>query len=214
MLKIHEIYQSIQGESSLMGMPCVFVRLAGCPLRCRYCDTPQAWNEEAGRAMSIDETMEEVSRFALPLVLVTGGEPLAQAACIDLLQALVEAKFNVQLETSGAYDIAPVPPSVQKILDIKTPGSGEVERNLWSNLALLQEHDEIKFVLRDREDYLWCRQKIESDLPDTPADILLSPAWGELEAAELAAWILEDRLPVRLNLQLHKIIWGDDACGV
>ncbi len=214
MLYIHEIYQSIQGESSLAGVPCTFVRLAGCSLRCTYCDTPQAWRPDAGTAMSVDEVLAKVADYAPSLVLVTGGEPLEQAECIDLLKALVIRKYNVQLETSGAFDISDVPPSVQKILDIKAPSSGEQQRHLWGNLALLQEHDEIKFVLRDRNDYEWCKERIEADLPDTPAEILLSPVWGELDAADLVAWMLEDQLPVRLNLQLHKIIWGANATGV
>lgn len=214
MLYVHEIYQSIQGESSLAGMPCVFIRLAGCPIRCSYCDTPQAQGFDAGKEMSVDAITEAVARFSESLVLVTGGEPLAQPSTIELLKKLVELNHNVQLETSGTYDVSSVPPSVQKILDIKTPASGEVERNHWPNLALLQEHDEIKFVVVNREDYEWCKQVIEEQLPDTPARILLSPAFAQLPAADLCAWMLEDQLPVRLNIQLHKYIWDSDATGV
>ncbi|MDQ6976450.1 MAG: radical SAM protein [Mariprofundaceae bacterium] len=214
MLKVYEIYQSIQGEGSQAGMPCVFIRLAGCPLRCSYCDTPQALSPDSGELMSIDTIVDTVMGYLPSLILVTGGEPLAQPECIALLQHLVELRYHVQLETSGAFDITDTPPSVQKILDIKTPASGQEEQNLWGNLALLQEHDEIKFVLANRDDYLWCKKIIEDRLPDTPASILLSPVYNMLQASDLCAWMLEDHLPVRLNMQLHKIIWGGDAVGV
>jgi len=213
-LRVHEIYQSIQGESSLAGVPCIFIRLAGCPLRCIYCDTPQALSATSGTSMSVDEVIEAIAPYQHSLVLVTGGEPLTQPDCIPLLQRLIELRHTVQIETSGALDVSNIPPSVQKILDIKTPGSGEESRNLWENLALLQQHDEIKFVLTSREDYLWCKGIIEDRLPDTPAAILLSPAHGQLQASDLCEWILADHLPVRLNMQIHKIIWGADASGV
>jgi 7-carboxy-7-deazaguanine synthase len=164
--------------------------------------------------MSVDQVIEAIAPYPQSLVLVTGGEPLAQADCIALLERLIELHLTVQVETSGAFDVSNVPPSVQKVLDIKTPGSGEETRNLWANLALLQGHDEIKFVLTSREDYLWCKEIIEERLPDTPATILLSPAYGQLQPADLSAWILADNLPVRLNMQIHKIIWGADVSGV
>jgi len=214
LLKIHEIYQSIQGEGSQAGMPCIFIRLAGCPLRCGYCDTPEALTASSGHSMSIDAIIHAVADYSSSLILVTGGEPLAQPQCIELLQALVALRYHVQLETSGAFDVTDTPPAVQKILDIKTPASGEAEKNLWCNLSLLQEHDEIKFVIANRDDYLWCKEIIEDRLPDTPASILLSPVYNQLQPSDLCAWMLEDHLPVRLNMQLHKIIWGENATGV
>ena len=196
-------------------MPCTLVRLAGCPLRCRYCDTPHAWSFERGTDMDIDAVVADIERRNRPLVLVSGGEPLAQAGCLDLLAALVETGRLIQLETSGAFDIADVPAGVRRILDLKTPGSGEMEKNLIGNLALLTGGDEIKFVITGRHDYEWARAMIaEQALADLNLPILLSPAWGEIEAAELAQWLIEDRLPVRLHLQQHKHIWGGEAKGV
>ncbi|MDX8398349.1 MAG: radical SAM protein [Mariprofundaceae bacterium] len=214
MIKVHEIYQSIQGESTLVGMPCTFVRLAGCPLRCSYCDTEQALSFDSGAGMPITEILAQVEAFANPLVLVTGGEPLAQKNCIQLLQALCDTGITVQLETSGALDVMAVPSSVRKVMDIKTPSSGEVKRNRWENLQYLQKHDEIKFVLSDRADFEWCKQVIEQRLNDASAVILLSPCWDKLSAADLCAWILEDNLPVRMQLQMHKVIWGAEKTGV
>jgi len=214
MINIHEIYQSIQGESTLAGMPCTFIRLAGCPLRCVYCDTLQAIPFDSGKSMTIDDVLAQVKVWANPLVLVTGGEPLAQKNCLILLQELVASNVIVQLETSGALDISAVPTAVRKVLDIKTPGSGEEKRNRWGNLQYLQAHDEIKFVLKDRLDYDWCQRVIKEYLQDTPATILLSPCWGELDAEDLCAWILQDKLDVRMQLQMHKVIWGAERTGV
>jgi len=214
MINIHEIYQSIQGESTLVGMPCTFVRLAGCPLRCVYCDTEQALAFDSGKAMAIEDVLRQVKDLDNPMVLVTGGEPLAQKKSIVLLQKLCEISPIVQLETSGALDISAVPMAVRKVMDIKTPASGEVKRNRWENLQYLQKHDEIKFVLSGREDYEWCKQVIAERLQDCSATLLLSPCWGALAAADLSAWILEDKLPVRMQLQMHKVIWGADKTGV
>jgi len=214
MLNIHEIYQSIQGESTLVGMPCTFVRLAGCPLSCGYCDTAQAIPFDSGQASTMHSIVEKVQAMGNPLVLVTGGEPLAQKGCIKLLEQLCAVIPIVQLETSGALDISAVPITVRKVVDIKTPGSGEVQRNRWQNLQYLHAHDEIKFVLTSRDDYDWCKQVIQERLQDTSATILLSPSWGEQSAADLSAWILEDKLPVRMQVQMHKVIWGAEAIGV
>jgi len=213
-MNIHEIYQSIQGESTLAGMPCTFVRLAGCPLRCTYCDTLQAIPFDSGSSMSIEDVLAQVKVLANPLVLVTGGEPLAQKSCIELLQKLLAMGVMVQLETSGALDIRSVPVAVRKVVDIKTPASGEEKRNRWENLPYLHDHDEIKFVLKDRADYLWAKRVIHERLADMRATILLSPCWGELNPEDLCAWILDDKLPVRMQLQMHKVIWGADKTGV
>jgi len=214
MINIHEIYQSIQGESTLAGVPCTFVRLAGCPLRCSYCDTLQAIPFDSGNSMPIDDVLVQVKQWNNPLVLVTGGEPLAQKSCIDLLQKLLATGVMVQLETSGALDISTVPVAVRKVLDIKSPASGEEKRNRWENLQYLQTHDEIKFVLNDEADYLWAKRVIAERLQDTPATILLSPCWGALSPEDLCAWILDDKLPVRMQLQMHKVIWGAEKTGV
>ena len=214
MLNIYEIYQSVQGESTLAGMPCTFVRLAGCPLRCDYCDTLQAIPFDSGKAMSLDDIVKAVQAFHHPLVLVTGGEPLAQKACVQLLQKLCDVISVVQLETSGALDVSSVPSSVRKIIDVKTPGSGEEKRNRWHNIQFLQVHDEVKFVLTSRCDYEWAREIVHQHFQDTAATLLFSPAWGVLDAADLCAWMLEDQLPVRLQLQMHKVIWGAEKTGV
>jgi len=214
MLNIHEIYTSVQGESTLVGMPCTFVRLAGCPLRCTYCDTLQAIPFDSGQSMSLDDIVKRVQSFSTPLVLVTGGEPLAQKHCVPLLESLCEFMPIVQLETSGAVDVSKVPVKVRKIIDIKTPGSGEVERNRWSNLDYLQAHDEIKFVLTSRADYEWSRELLKTRLQHVDSSILFSPAWGQVHASDLCAWILEDGLSVRLQVQMHKVIWGAETTGV
>lgn len=214
MINIHEIYQSIQGESTLAGMPCTFVRLAGCPLRCTYCDTLQAIPFDSGEGMAIEDVVAQVSAWENPLVLVTGGEPLAQRTCIKLLQKLLATGAIVQLETSGALDISAVPIAVRKVLDIKTPGSGEEKRNRWENLQYLQAHDEIKFVLTNQADYVWAKRVIEERLKDASATILLSPCWGTLNSEDLCTWVLQDKLPVRMQLQMHKVIWGADKTGV
>lgn len=207
MLRITEIFYSLQGETSRMGLPTVFVRLTGCPLRCGYCDTGYAFS--GGKSMSISEIMGEVASFSPRYVTVTGGEPLAQADSLVLLAALCDRGYSVSLETSGALDIARVDARVSRIVDIKTPGSGEVEKNHWNNLAYLTSHDEIKFVLCDRADYDWARQKLLKLKLDVICPVLFSPAYGQLVPADLAAWILQDQLPVRLQLQLHKLLWGE-----
>lgn len=196
-------------------MPCTFVRLAGCPLRCSYCDTPQALASDSGTLMAIEDIVQEVIDRKRPLVLVTGGEPLVQRNCLALLQALEPLDCEVQLETSGAFSIALVPASIRRIVDIKTPGSGEAARNKLENIPLLHTGDEIKFILCSRQDYEWSRAFItEYQLERQDCAILFSPAWGLLSAADLSQWILQDQLPVRMQVQLHKVIWGAEATGV
>lgn len=207
-LRITEIFLSLQGETSKVGVPTVFVRLTGCPLRCHYCDTAYAFS--GGEQRSLESILAQVRDYGVSDVTVTGGEPLAQPGCIELLRLLSDAGFKVSLETSGALDVAQVDSRVSKILDLKTPASGEVARNLWSNLAHCGPGDQIKFVLCDRADYDWARLKCdEHGLFSGPCEVLFSPSWQVLDATELAGWILADRLPVRLQLQLHKILWGD-----
>ncbi len=209
-LRVTEIFYSLQGETSTTGLPTVFVRLTGCPLRCTYCDTEYAFY--GGERIPLDTVLEAVASHRPRYVTVTGGEPLAQPACLVLLSALCDAGYRVSLETSGALDVAAVDPRVAVILDIKTPGSGEVGRNLWSNIALLKARDEVKFVLCDRRDYDWARMKLdELGLGKTDCEILFSPSQGQLSPRELADWILADHLPVRIQLQLHKQVWGDVA---
>ena len=206
-LRITEIFYSLQGETSRVGLPTVFVRLTGCPLRCTYCDTAYAFT--GGQSMALPEIMEQVQRYSTRYVTVTGGEPLAQKNSLPLLRMLCDAGYHVSLETSGALDVSAVDKRVMKILDIKTPASGEVEKNLWSNLELLSAHDEIKFVLCDEADYIWARKiLLEQNLAASCA-VLFSPAQGQLQPAELADWILRDALPVRLQVQLHKLLWGN-----
>jgi len=206
-LRITEIFYSLQGETSRVGLPTVFVRLTGCPLRCTYCDTAYAFT--GGQSMTLQEVMKQVQGNSTRYVTVTGGEPLAQKNCLPLLRMLCDAGYHVSLETSGALDVSAVDKRVMKILDIKTPASGEAEKNLWSNLDLLSAHDEIKFVLCDEADYLWAREiLLEKNLAARCA-VLFSPAQGQLQPAELADWILRDTLPVRLQVQLHKLLWGN-----
>lgn len=208
-LRISEIFYSIQGETSRVGLPTVFVRLTGCPLRCTYCDTSYAFS--GGQFMAIAEILAEVASHPARYVTVTGGEPLAQKNCLHLLRALCDAGYEVSLETGGALDIAGVDARVARVLDIKTPGSGEAAKNLWGNLAALSARDEIKFVLCDESDYRWAVQVLrERDLAARCA-VLFSPALGQLSATALAEWILRDNLPVRLQVQLHKLLWGDAA---
>ncbi len=190
-----------------MGLPTVFVRLTGCPLRCGYCDTAYAFS--GGKNMSVSEIMEAVVSYSPHYVTVTGGEPLAQVNSLALLTALCDQGYSVSLETSGALDISRVDTRVSRIVDIKTPGSGEMEKNHWENLTRLTAHDEIKFVLCDKADYDWARQKLLELELDTICPVLFSPAYNQLGPADLAAWILHDRLPVRLQLQLHKLLWGE-----
>lgn len=208
-LRISEIFFSLQGETSRVGLPTVFVRLTGCPLRCTYCDTTYAFT--GGQTMLLEAILDEVARHGARYVTVTGGEPLAQKNCLLLLRALCDAGYEVSLETGGALDVSGVDARVVKVLDIKTPASGEMEKNLWSNLEQLYTHDEIKFVLCDEADYLWAKQVlIEHQLPQRCA-VLFSPAQGQLAPKDVAEWILRDRLPVRLQVQLHKLLWGNKA---
>lgn len=207
-LRITEIFYSLQGETTTSGLPTAFVRLTGCPLRCHYCDTEYAFF--GGEKYAISDVLEQVKSYQPRYVTVTGGEPLAQPNCLPLLSNLCDAGYRVSLETSGALPIADVDKRVVVILDLKTPASGEVGRNLWDNLAHLKAGDEIKFVICDRADYEWVRLTLDQyRLSDGRFELLLSPSQGQLEPAELAQWILEDNLPVRLQTQLHKQLWGD-----
>ncbi len=206
-LRITEIFYSLQGESRPAGIPTVFVRLTGCPLRCVYCDTEYAFH--GGKAKSIADILATVATYSPGLVCVTGGEPLAQANCPQLLTALCDAGYDVSLETSGALDLARVDERVTIVMDLKAPASGEAGRNRWQNLQQLKCDDQIKVVITDRSDYEWAKRALnEHDLPERFA-VLLSPAWGVLAPHELADWILQDRLNVRFQVQLHKYLWGD-----
>jgi 7-carboxy-7-deazaguanine synthase len=206
-LKIYEIFHSLQGETSRIGLPTVFVRLTGCPMRCTYCDTEYAFS--GGGNMQIAEILAKVAEFGTKYVTVTGGEPLAQKECYVLLQALCDVGYSVSLETGGAMDIAPVDARVSIILDIKTPGSNEEKNMLWSNVNHIKPTDEIKFVLCNREDYDWAKAKIlELKLTDK-CPILFSPSFHDLSAEALAGWVLADKLAVRMQVQLHKILWGE-----
>jgi len=207
-LRVNEIFHSLQGESRSAGFPTVFVRLTGCPLRCGYCDTEYAFHE--GRWMAIDEILDQVAGHRTRYVTVTGGEPLAQRPCIELLAALCDRGFDVSLETSGAVAIGAVDPRVRIVMDVKTPASGEADRNLAGNLADLKPGDEVKFVICDRADYEWSRAFVECENLAQRCEVLFSPAWGRLAPRELGDWILADRLPVRLQVQLHKILWGEE----
>jgi 7-carboxy-7-deazaguanine synthase len=208
MLRITEVFWSIQGESDRVGLPTAFIRLTGCPLRCRYCDTAYAFS--GGTRQAIGEIIEQVRNFGAQYVCVTGGEPLAQPRCLDLLRLLADAGFSVSLETSGALDLAGVDPRVCKIVDIKTPGSGEVERNHPQVLNYLGTGDQLKFVLCDRADYDWARAQLRDQALDRRCEVLFSPSHEQLAARDLAEWILEDRLPVRLQMQMHKLLWGNE----
>ncbi len=209
-LRISEIFFSLQGETRLIGLPTAFVRLTGCPLRCSYCDTSYAFS--GGQNFSIAEILSQVAQYAPHYVTVTGGEPLAQKNCLPLLTALCDAGYEVSLETSGALDIGAVDARVMRVLDIKTPASGEEAKNRWGNLPLLTPHDEIKFVLCDENDYLWAKQILQQHRLAERCEVVFSPAHGALNGTRLAEWILRDRLPVRMQLQLHKLLW-DDAAG-
>lgn len=210
LVRITEIFYSLQGEARTVGLPTVFVRLTGCPLRCVYCDTEYAFN--GGELFSIDQIVERVAAYTPRYVTVTGGEPLAQKECIPLLSQLCDAGYEVSLETSGAMTVSEVDPRVVKVLDLKTPASGEVQRNDYDNIPLLTANDQVKFVICDREDYEWARFKLdEYQLEGRVSDLLFSPSFDQLNPRELAEWILQDNLPVRLQLQLHKLLWDDQA---
>jgi 7-carboxy-7-deazaguanine synthase len=212
-LTINEIYHSIQGESSWAGRPCVFVRLTFCDLRCNYCDTEYAFYE--GKKQTLNEIMEAVEGFHCPLVEITGGEPLLQKNVLLLMSMLCDAGQTVLLETSGAHDISKVDRRVHRIMDLKTPGSGEVEKNLWSNIDHLESGDEVKFVIGSREDYEWSCKKVRCfNLPKRCHAVLFSPIFGRIDPREIVEWILADRLDVRFQLQMHKFIWTPTQRGV
>lgn len=206
-VRITEIFFSLQGETRTVGLPTVFIRLTGCPLRCQYCDTAYAF--QGGTWYEIPEILAQVKQFQARYVTVTGGEPLAQKACIPLLTALCDAGYEVSLETSGALPISAVDKRVIKVLDIKTPGSAEVEKNHWENVSHLLPHDQIKFVICDETDYEWSKNIMKQYGLAEKSHILFSPSYMQLEAGKLADWILRDALPVRLQIQLHKYLWGD-----
>ncbi|MFO1409976.1 MAG: 7-carboxy-7-deazaguanine synthase QueE [Steroidobacteraceae bacterium] len=205
-LRITEIFHSLQGEADTVGLPTVFVRLTGCPLRCRYCDTAYAFT--GGETWSVADILRRVGEFGTRYVCVTGGEPLAQKDCLVLLTALCDAGYRVSLETSGALPVAAVDPRVVRIVDVKTPASGEESRNLYAQLATLRPEEQVKFVIGSRADYEWSRTRLAT--LGTGAAVLFSPSHGELAPRQLAEWILEDRLPVRFQLQLHKLLWGEE----
>lgn len=206
-LRITEVFYSLQGEASRAGLPTVFVRLTGCPLRCTWCDTTYSFT--GGEAATIESVLAEVAKYPAHQVCVTGGEPLSQKDCLPLLTALCDAGYDVSLETSGALDIAGVDPRVSRIMDLKAPDSGELARNLWENLALLNPHDEIKIVIASRGDYEWAREVLRQRQLDRICPVLFSPAQGLIEPQSLADWILMDGLNVRFQLQLHKLLWGN-----
>jgi 7-carboxy-7-deazaguanine synthase len=217
-LRVTEIFHSVQGESTWAGLPCTFIRLTGCPLRCTWCDTEYSFH--GGEKFTLEEILERVEEIGTPLVELTGGEPLIHKNAFRLASLLLERGYTVLVETSGAVDVAPLDPRVHKIMDLKCPGSGEEGRNLWSNLEHLTARDEVKFVVKDRADYEWARRAITEHALDervregTLRALLFSPVWGAVDLQELAAWILEDRLPARFQIQLHKVIWGANVPGV
>jgi len=212
-LKINEIYQSIQGESSWAGWRCVFVRLTACDLRCTYCDTEYAFYE--GRKRQLDDILDEVLAFDSPLVEITGGEPLLQKNVLPLMTRLCDAGKTVLIETSGAHDISKIDPRVHRIMDLKTPGSGECVRNLWSNIPHLEKRDEVKFVIGSREDYEWSREQVRvHHLDERCGGVLFSPIFGRIEPRDIVDWIVADKLPVRFQLQMHKFIWDPKKKGV
>jgi 7-carboxy-7-deazaguanine synthase len=217
-LRVTEIFHSVQGESTWSGLPCTFVRLTGCPLRCVWCDTEYAFH--GGEKLSLDEIVERVREIGTPLVEITGGEPLIHPGAFTLARRLLDVGHTVLVETSGAIDVSPLDPRAHRIMDLKCPGSGESSKNLWSNLEHLTGRDEVKFVIRDRTDYEWARDVVRDRGLDrrlengTLRAILFSPVWGDLDRVDLAEWILEDRLPVRYQLQLHKLVWGPNVAGV
>ena len=206
-LRLTEVFLSLQGETSRAGLPTVFIRLTGCPLRCRWCDTPYSF--QGGETVTLNSILTRVAEYGVSTVCVTGGEPLAQKNCPTLLSALCDAGYSVSLETSGALDVGMVDPRVSRIVDIKPPESGEEARNRWENIAHLTPRDEIKFVLASRADYEWAREVMRSQKLDQVCPILFSPVQGELPPAQMAEWVLADRLPVRMQVQLHKMLWGN-----
>lgn len=212
MLKVTEIFKSIQGESTRTGLPCLFVRLTGCNLRCTWCDTEYAFY--GGTAMSVEDILNALAPHKVPLVEITGGEPLLQDAVYPLMQALLDGGYTVMLETGGSLPLEKVPAAVIKIVDVKCPGSGEVLQNRYDNLDHLQPHDEVKFVIADRTDYEWSRNALQQYGIDKKVQVLFSPVYDKLPLKDLTEWVLEDRLPVRVQTQLHKWIWGKDAIGV
>ena len=206
-LRLTEIFFSLQGETRTVGLPTVFVRLTGCPLRCQYCDTAYAFH--GGDWHALDAILAEVKKYNTHYVTVTGGEPLAQKACLPLLEQLCDAGYEVSLESSGALDISAVDPRVVKVMDIKTPGSKEEEKNRWENIPHLLPHDQVKFVVCDQDDYEWAKKVLSEYKLAEVCQVLFSPSYQQVEAGELADWILRDQLPVRLQIQLHKYLWGD-----
>jgi len=206
-LQITEIFYSLQGESRTVGWPTVFIRLTGCPLRCGYCDTRYAYS--GGEAMTVDAILAQVAGHQPRFVTVTGGEPLAQPGCRALLTQLCEAGYEVSLETSGALDISDIDARVSIVMDLKTPASGESQRNRWQNIELLRPEDQLKFVICDEQDYRWAKERLVEYQLDSRCEVLMSPSFGTLDGARLADWVLADHLPVRMQLQLHKILWGD-----
>jgi len=208
-LRVFEIFHSLQGESSRVGLPTVFVRLTGCPMRCVYCDTAYAFN--GGENMELGQIMAQVAEHGTRYVTVTGGEPLAQKECLLLLKELCDAGYEVSLETGGAIDTGGVDERVAVVLDVKTPGSGEMEKTLWDNLQHLKPKDEVKFVLCDRSDYDWAKQVLTERAIGGKCSVLFSPVYNRVNPTELAEWILHDKLPVRMQIQLHKVLWGEAA---
>ncbi len=207
-LRITEIFYSLQGEARTLGRPTVFVRLTGCPLRCHYCDSEYAFY--GGERMTLPSILAQVAGYRPQYICVTGGEPLAQPNCLPLLKQLCDAGYSVSLETSGAMPLDEVDTRVSRVMDLKTPDSGEVDKNRWENVPLLQPHDQVKFVLCSREDYEWAKFKLdEYRLAERVEDVLFSPSFGQLEPRQLADWIVEDNLPVRFQIQIHKLLWGD-----
>ena len=207
-LKLTEIFLSLQGEARSVGLPTVFVRLTGCPLRCQYCDTAYAFH--GGQWFEIDDIVQRVLAYGVPNVCVTGGEPLAQKRCVALLDKLIAENLQVSLETSGAIDISAVDSRVSRIVDIKTPDSKECEKNLWLNMQHLTTHDQLKFVICSHNDYLWAKQQLELRQLSARCEVLFSPSYTEVKPRELAEWIIADRLPVRFQMQLHKQLWGEE----
>ena len=211
-LKINEIYYSVQGESTHAGRPCIFIRLTYCNLRCSYCDTEYAFYE--GKDMDIGDIMSEIQQWDCNLVEVTGGEPLFQEECIDLLNELVISKYEVMLETGGSISISDVPKNVIKIVDFKCPSSGMGKKNLWSIVDDLRPHDEVKFVIGNREDFYWAKEKITEYSLDKKCTVLFSPTFGEIDPQQIVEWILAENLPVRIQMQMHKMIWSPEEKGV